>query len=74
MSGDDRGDLGDHRKKQHFSLSTENSSGGSAYGRILELSSCVRRVCGGEWGGGANNGQMAICPLVVRGWGGVEGL
>jgi hypothetical protein len=36
MSGDDRGDLGDHRKKQHFSLSTEKSSGGSSYGEILQ--------------------------------------
>jgi hypothetical protein len=66
MSGDDRGDLGDHRKKQHFSLSTENSSGGSSYGQILRSLSCLGKVFGGEWCGGTTNGQMAICPLVPR--------
>ena len=66
MSGDDRGDLGDHRKNQLFYLSIENLSGGSSYGEILRSSSCLGKVFGGEWGGGTTNGQMAICPLVLR--------
>jgi hypothetical protein len=43
MSGDDRGDLRDHRKNQHFYLSTANLSGGSSYGQILKSSSPIEK-------------------------------
>jgi hypothetical protein len=66
MSGDDRGDLRDHRKKQHFYLSTESSSGGSSYGRILKLSSLIEKSLT-AFQEDLTYGLMAICPYVDRG-------